>query len=158
MIFPLAGRVSLEKAAESYYDTLERKIIMKKIVAGILVFALSGLVLGWAISSEPVYIKGFQNIRDFKLRLGKMMDVMSGAPALLGQQNPLSALINTESAKFDAVKLGDDTTRIDVTKIYRQLDASRKTLLTKGIPGDNDLLARIKETISYIEKLNNVKG
>jgi hypothetical protein len=131
---------------------------MKKIISGILVFALSGLVLGWAISSEPVYIKGFQNIRDFKVYLGKLMDLMKSNPGLIGTPNSLASLIEGETAKFDAVKLGDETTRIEVTKIYRQLDASRKNILTKGTLANNDLLVRIKETISYIEKLNNIKS
>ncbi|MCX6562840.1 MAG: hypothetical protein NTU60_04450 [Candidatus Aminicenantes bacterium] len=131
---------------------------MKKIFSGILIFALIGLMLGWAISSEPVYIKGFKNIQDFKALLGKLMDLMKGSPALLDAQNPLSTLIKGESPKFDAIRAGDETTRIEVTKIYRQLDASRKNILTKGTPANNDLLVRIKETISYIEKLNNIKG
>jgi len=131
---------------------------MKKIFSGILIFALIGLMLGWAISSEPVYIKGFKNIQDFKALLGKLMDLMKGSPALLGAQNPLSTLIKGESPKFDAIRAGDETTRIEVTKIYRQLDASRKTLLGKGLASDYGLVGLMAETIKSIEKLNNIKS
>jgi len=131
---------------------------MKNFFSGILVFALAGLVLGWAISSEPVYIKGFKNIQDFKARLGKLMDLMKGSPALLGAQNPLATLINDESGKFNAIRPADETTRVEVTKIYRQLDASRKTLLEKGLAPDHDLASLMAETIKSIEKLNNIKS
>jgi len=115
-------------------------------------------VLGWAISSEPVNIKGFKNIQDFKAQLGKMMDLMKANPALLGAQNPLASLIDGESSKIDAVRPGDETTRIEVTKIYRQLDASRTTLLGKGMNPVQNLVSLLAETTKSIEKLNNIKG
>ena len=131
---------------------------MKKLISAILVFALFGLVLGWAISSEPVYIQGFKNIQDFKAQLGKMAKLMNASPALLGAQNPLASLIDNESSKFDAIRPADETTRLEVTKIYRQLDASRTTLLGKGLQSNHDLVSQIAETIKSIEKLNNIKG
>jgi hypothetical protein len=131
---------------------------MKKSLSGMLVFALIGLALAWAISSEPVYIKGFKNIQDFKAQLGKMTSLMSSNPSLLGAQNPLASLIDGESGKLDAVRSGDETTRVEVTKIYRQLDASRTTLLGKGLSPNQALVSQIAETIKSIEKLNNIRG
>jgi len=131
---------------------------MKKALAGLALFAFAGFVLAMAISSEPVYIKGYKNMKDFKLHLEKLVDLMDDTPGLLGQSNPLAALIEGESSKFDAVRPSDETTRLEVTKIYRQLDASRKSLLTKGVSNDHAMIAKIAETIKFIEVLNNIKG
>ncbi len=131
---------------------------MKKTTAFVLLLAWVGLSLGLAISSEPVYIKGFQNIQDFKAKLTKLMDLMKANPSWLGAQNPLAALINDESPKLGAIRLGDNATRVEVTKLYRQFDASRKALLTKGLLPTNDLAKKLSEAIKAIEVLNNIKS
>jgi|GEM_PF-2551647 len=131
---------------------------MKKALTGLALFALAGCVFVSAISSEPVYIKGYKNMKDFKLHLEKLVDLMDDTRGLLGSSNPLATLIEGESPKFEAIRLGDEATRFEVTKIYRQLDASRKSLLTKGVANNNALVAKISETIKYIEILNNIKG
>lgn len=116
----------------------------------------SGVV--WAISSEPVYIKGPENIQAFKERLEKLQKLVRANDELFAGQGDLKDILDTEVSRFAGFKLGADPGRIEVTKIYRSLDTVGKMLGAKRTAAVNDVQATLRSQLDWIEQQNNLKG
>ena len=92
----------------------------------------------------------------YKSQLNKMLDLLKASPNLFSGQERVFMLISQEVDRLKAFQPGEETKRIEVTKLYRRLDESRKSLALGGIKNDHPVMSQINLLIKFIEKANNI--
>lgn len=129
---------------------------MKRFCGALVVaaVAMSGLCL--AISSEPVYINGPDSARAFTQRLEKLFDLVQQNGDLF--EGDFVSLLESEATKFGKIRAGSDPGKIEITKIYRSLDAAGRKLVGKRTAASSALQDAIRDSLDWIEQQNSLKN
>lgn len=129
---------------------------MKTRILGVaLLVCLAAAGTSWAISSEPVYIKNPEQLQALKSHLVALQKVLKTNAGLFESQAELESLIAAEITRFGAIKRVDPATKVDVTKLYRSLDAEGKVLASKNRSAGAAILEKIAESIDFVSAANN---
>ncbi len=127
----------------------------KRIMAVTLLVLLTAAGTSWSISSEPVYLKNPDQLQAFKGHLITLQKVLKANRELFDGQNSLELLIQAELARLTAMKTTDPVPKIEVTKLYRSLDAEGKKLALKDRAAGAAILEQIAECIDYVSSSND---
>lgn len=131
---------------------------MKRFCTALALIALTSSGVCWAISSEPVYIKGPEAAQAFKAQLEKLVKLVDANSGLFDGLGDFTDLLESEASKFRTVKRGEDPGKIEITKIYRSLDAAGRKLVVKRTPASAEVQSLIKESLDWIEQQNSLKN
>lgn len=126
-----------------------------KILGMALLVFLAAAGTSWAISSEPVYIKTPDQLQAFKGRLDALQKLLRTHRGLFEGQDKLESIIDAELSRFGAIKKVNPATKIDVTKIYRSLDAEGKALALKNRSAGEPILEQIAQCIDFVSASND---
>jgi DNA repair ATPase RecN len=127
----------------------------KRIMAVTLLALLTAAATSWAISSEPVYIKTPDQLQAFKGRLNALQKLLKANRERFDGQSSLESLISAEVARLTAIKTDDAMPKIEVTKLYRSLDAEGKKLALKDRAAGAAVLEQIAECIDFVSSSND---
>ena len=126
----------------------------KRIMAVTLLALLTAAATSWAISSEPVYIKTPDQLQAFKGRLNALQKLLKANRERFDGQSSLQSLISAEVARLTAIKTDDAMPKIEVTKLYRSLDAEGKKLALKDRAAGRRSSSR-SPGVDFVSSLND---
>lgn len=125
-----------------------------RLLAVILLALMASSGTGWAISSEPVYIKSPEQLQALTGQLETLQKLLKARLGLFEGQDKLMAILESELNRLETVK-ADKAIKIDVTKMYRSLDAEGKALTLKNRLGGAPILEQIARCIDLISSSND---
>lgn len=126
----------------------------RRLLAVILLALMASAGTSWAISSEPVYIKSPEQLQALAGHLETLQKRLKAHLGLFDGQDKLASMLEAELNRLGSAAKADKAMKIDVTKLYRSLDADGTALTLKNRSGGAPVLEEIARCIDLISSSN----